>query len=53
MGHTQLLDSYIDEDLFQYTDVWAAAGTPNAVFQLPSSELVKISNGKIVRVKPG
>ena len=41
MGHTQLLDSYIDEDLFQYTDVWAAAGTPNAVFQLPSSELVK------------
>jgi prolyl-tRNA editing enzyme YbaK/EbsC (Cys-tRNA(Pro) deacylase) len=53
MGHTQLLDSYIDEDLFQYTDVWAAAGTPNAVFQLPSSELMKISNGKIVRVKPG
>ena len=53
MGHTQLLDSYIDEDLFQYTDVWAAAGTPNAVIQLPSSELVKISNGKIVRVKPG
>jgi prolyl-tRNA editing enzyme YbaK/EbsC (Cys-tRNA(Pro) deacylase) len=53
LGHAQLLDTYIDEDLFQYTDVWAAAGTPNAVFQLPSSELVKITNGRIVRVKPG
>jgi len=53
LGHAQLLDTYIDEDLFQYTDVWAAAGTPNAVFRLPFSELVKITNGWIVRVKPG
>jgi prolyl-tRNA editing enzyme YbaK/EbsC (Cys-tRNA(Pro) deacylase) len=53
LGHAQLLDTYIDEDLFQYTDIWAAAGTPNAVFQLPSSELGKITNGRIVRVKPG
>jgi prolyl-tRNA editing enzyme YbaK/EbsC (Cys-tRNA(Pro) deacylase) len=52
VGHIQPLETYIDEDLLQYTDVWAAAGTPNAVFQLPSSDLVKITNGKIVRVKP-
>ena len=52
VGHVQPLETYIDEDLLQYTDVWAAAGTPNAVFQLPSSDLVKITSGKIVRVKP-
>ena len=52
VGHIQPLETYIDEDLLQYTDVWAAAGTPNAVFQKLSSDLVRITNGKIMRVKP-
>jgi prolyl-tRNA editing enzyme YbaK/EbsC (Cys-tRNA(Pro) deacylase) len=52
VGHAQLLETYIDEDLLQYTNVWAAAGTPNAVFELPSSDLAKITHGKIMRVKP-
>jgi len=52
VGHAQPLQTYIDEDLLQYAELWAAAGTPNAVFQLPSSDLVKITSGKIVRVKP-
>jgi prolyl-tRNA editing enzyme YbaK/EbsC (Cys-tRNA(Pro) deacylase) len=53
VGHAQPMETYIDEDLLQYTDVWAAAGTPNAVFQLPSADLVKVTSGKVVRVKPG
>ena len=53
LGHTHPLETYIDEDLMQYDSVWAAAGTPNAVFKLSSSNLVKITLGKIVRVKPG
>jgi prolyl-tRNA editing enzyme YbaK/EbsC (Cys-tRNA(Pro) deacylase) len=53
VGHAQPLETYIDEDLLQYTVVWAAAGTPNAVFQLPSADLVIITNGKVVRVKSG
>jgi prolyl-tRNA editing enzyme YbaK/EbsC (Cys-tRNA(Pro) deacylase) len=52
VGHAQALETYIDEDLLQYEKVWAAAGTPNAVFELPSANLVKITLGKIVRVKP-
>jgi prolyl-tRNA editing enzyme YbaK/EbsC (Cys-tRNA(Pro) deacylase) len=52
VGHAQPLETYIDEDLLQYADVWAAAGTPNAVFQLPSADLGKITNGKIIKVKP-
>ena len=52
LGHRHPLETYIDEDLMQYTSLWAAAGTPNAVFELPSSNLAKITLGKIVRVKP-
>jgi prolyl-tRNA editing enzyme YbaK/EbsC (Cys-tRNA(Pro) deacylase) len=52
IGHTQQMETYIDKDLLNFTDVWAAAGTPNAVFNLLSSDLVKISHGKIVSVKP-
>lgn len=52
VGHTHPLETYIDEDLMQYDSVWAAAGTPNAVFKLTSSNLVKITLGKVVRVKP-
>jgi prolyl-tRNA editing enzyme YbaK/EbsC (Cys-tRNA(Pro) deacylase) len=51
IGHPQPLKTYIDEDLLQYALVWAAAGTPNAVFELPSSDLVKMAGGEVVRVK--
>jgi prolyl-tRNA editing enzyme YbaK/EbsC (Cys-tRNA(Pro) deacylase) len=52
IGHTLPLETYIDEDLMQFANLWAAAGTPKAVFELPSSDLAKITHGKIVRVKP-
>jgi prolyl-tRNA editing enzyme YbaK/EbsC (Cys-tRNA(Pro) deacylase) len=51
VGHIHPLETYIDEDLVNYPRVWAAAGTPNAVFELSSSELVKITHGEIKRVK--
>jgi prolyl-tRNA editing enzyme YbaK/EbsC (Cys-tRNA(Pro) deacylase) len=51
VGHAQPIETYIDEDLMQYPIVWAAAGTPNAVFELSSSDLVKITHGKIMCVK--
>jgi prolyl-tRNA editing enzyme YbaK/EbsC (Cys-tRNA(Pro) deacylase) len=52
VGHARPLETYIDEDLLNFERVWAAAGTPNAVFDLASSDLVRITHGKIVRVKP-
>jgi prolyl-tRNA editing enzyme YbaK/EbsC (Cys-tRNA(Pro) deacylase) len=52
VGHVQPLETYIDQDLLQYSKVWAAAGTPNAVFELSSSDLVNITQGRIVSVKP-
>jgi prolyl-tRNA editing enzyme YbaK/EbsC (Cys-tRNA(Pro) deacylase) len=51
VGHVQPLETYLDEDLLQYGRIWAAAGTPNAVFELTPAILVKLTSGKVVRVK--
>ena len=51
IGHVQPMETFIDEDLLNYPSVWAAAGTPNAVFEMKSGELVRISGGKTISVK--
>lgn len=43
IGYTINLPVFIDHDLLAVSTLWAAAGTPNAVFSLPSSELVKLN----------
>ena len=50
VGHPQPLTTYIDQDLMQYADIWAAAGTPNAVFRLTPADLVRITGGAVVKV---
>ena len=52
IGHDFPLETYIDEDLLQHGNIWAAAGTPNAVFELTPSSLLKMTNGRIITVKP-
>jgi len=52
LGHkTPISQVYIDEDLLQYDTIWAAAGTPYAVFKLPARELQMVTGGKIVSIK--
>lgn len=51
VGHPQPLTVFIDEDLFHYADIWAAAGTPQAVFKLTPQELQKITGGLVICVK--
>jgi prolyl-tRNA editing enzyme YbaK/EbsC (Cys-tRNA(Pro) deacylase) len=51
IGHLNPLKTFIDEDLFQFEEIWAAAGTPNAVFKLTPDELKKITNGEVISVK--
>ncbi|MGQ9832192.1 MAG: YbaK/EbsC family protein [Candidatus Villigracilaceae bacterium] len=51
VGHLQKMETYLDEDLLQYATIWAAAGTPNAVFELTPGDLQKMTNGKVVQVK--
>jgi prolyl-tRNA editing enzyme YbaK/EbsC (Cys-tRNA(Pro) deacylase) len=51
VGHAQPIAVFIDEDLLIYSEIWAAAGTPQAVFRLTPQELQKITNGRVIRVK--
>jgi prolyl-tRNA editing enzyme YbaK/EbsC (Cys-tRNA(Pro) deacylase) len=50
LGHTNTLLTYVDEDLQRFDEIWAAAGTPNAVFMLTPSELMTITSGQVVSV---
>jgi prolyl-tRNA editing enzyme YbaK/EbsC (Cys-tRNA(Pro) deacylase) len=51
IGHRSRLNTFIDEDLLQYAEIWAAAGTPHAVFRLTPGQLKMITNGKVVAIK--
>jgi prolyl-tRNA editing enzyme YbaK/EbsC (Cys-tRNA(Pro) deacylase) len=51
LGHIQLMETYIDEDFLQYPTIWAAAGTPNAIFELKTEDLQKMTGGKVAQVK--
>ena len=37
-GHARAIDTVVDEDLLSYDVVWAAAGTPRAVFAVAPSD---------------
>ncbi len=52
LAHVHKIQTFIDEDLMQYEEIWAAAGTPNAVFCLKPQDLVHMTGGTIVRVHP-
>ncbi len=51
VGHVRRLETYVDEDLLQYEELWAAAGNPQAVFRLTPEDLVGITGGVVVAVK--
>ena len=51
VGHTQKLMTFIDEDLLAYEVIWAAAGTPHAVFKLSPEHLKQMTQGRVVPVK--
>lgn len=50
IGHATLLRTFLDADLRQYDLVWAAAGTPNAVFPITPAELERITQAQIVEL---
>ena len=49
-GHVEPMETYLDEDFLKYTTIWAAAGTPKAIFELRTEDLQKMTNGKVVKV---
>ncbi len=51
VGHPERIEIFIDEDLLQYGEIWAAAGTPNALFKLSPTDLVRMTGGRVIPVK--
>lgn len=51
LAHATALPTYLDEDLLQYELVWAAAGTPHAVFPIDPRELLRITGAGVLKVK--
>ena len=53
LGHKTSLDVVIDRDLLDFDIVWAAAGTPHAVFSIAPPELVRVTGGRVVDLQRG
>lgn len=49
-GHRQRLETFIDQDLLHHAEIWAAAGTPNALVRLTPEELLRITEGRVVAI---
>lgn len=49
-GHLTFLTTYLDRDLLQHEEVWAAAGTPNAVFAITPHDLLRITAAQVADV---
>jgi prolyl-tRNA editing enzyme YbaK/EbsC (Cys-tRNA(Pro) deacylase) len=47
IGHETRLPTYCDPVLLGYTSVWAAAGTPNAVFAISPAQLVQLAEAQV------
>ncbi len=48
VGHSRPLRTFIDQDLRQYQEIWAAAGTPHAVFRLTPADLERLTGGEVI-----
>lgn len=51
VGHNEKITTYLDPSLMEYEWIWAAAGTPFAVFRLSSYEIQKMTNGNFIDLK--
>jgi prolyl-tRNA editing enzyme YbaK/EbsC (Cys-tRNA(Pro) deacylase) len=51
VAHATPMRVLIDRDLLRHEEIWAAAGTPNAVFRTTPSALARITDGEVVDVR--
>ncbi len=50
-GHPTPIRTVLDRDLTLYPEVWAAAGTPDAVFPTTPAELARMAHAEVVDLK--
>ena len=51
LGYDEQLQAVLDEDLFNYKTVWAAAGTDHAFFPVEPERLLTLTNGIKAKIK--
>jgi len=50
LGHPVPIDTLIDADLLSHPHIWAAAGTPNALFRLTPADLKAMTGGRVASI---
>lgn len=50
IGHAEKPAAFIDRDLLQFAEIWAAAGTPHAVFRLTPADLMEMTGGTVLEI---
>ena len=50
LAHAEAIETFIDQDLMKHAEIWAAAGTPNALFKLAAADLPAMTGGRVIRV---
>jgi prolyl-tRNA editing enzyme YbaK/EbsC (Cys-tRNA(Pro) deacylase) len=50
LGHPTPLRTLVDADLLQYSELWAAAGTPNTVFAITPAALLRVTRGEVAEI---
>ncbi len=50
VGHALPMRVIMDRDLFGHTAIWAAAGTPRAVFPTTADELARLTGAEVLEV---
>jgi prolyl-tRNA editing enzyme YbaK/EbsC (Cys-tRNA(Pro) deacylase) len=51
VGHSEVPEAFVDEELLVEGEVWAAAGHTHVVFGLEPAELVRLTGARVVSVR--
>jgi prolyl-tRNA editing enzyme YbaK/EbsC (Cys-tRNA(Pro) deacylase) len=47
VGHREAIEVHVDERVMAHERLWAAAGTPRAVFPTTGAELLRLTGGRL------
>lgn len=50
-GHPERVRTFMDRDLLAFEEIWAAAGTPDAVFRTTPDELLRTTGAEVADLK--
>jgi prolyl-tRNA editing enzyme YbaK/EbsC (Cys-tRNA(Pro) deacylase) len=51
LGHPQPVAQFLDRDLLAFEELWAAAGTPDAVFPITPADLLRVTGAEVADLK--